>query len=79
MRRCECRVLALLWLLLLDRRLVMHLLEARMSHPSLGRLSEFKALLGCLLLLLLLLLDLLCRVCLLLEVGGRSRICRHTV
>ena len=57
----------------------MHLLEARMSHPSLGRLSEFKALLGCLLLLLLLLLDLLCRVCLLLEVGGRSRICRHTV
>ena len=77
MGRGESRVLALLRLLLLDRRLVMHLLEARMSHPSLGRLSEFKALLGCLLLLLL--LDLLCRVCLLLEVGGRSRVCRHTV
>ena len=56
---------------------MMHLLEARMGHPALGRLSEFKALLGCLLLLLL--LDLLCRVCLLLEVGGRSRVCRHTV
>ena len=53
---------------------MVHLLEARMGHPTLGWLGKFKALLGC-----LLLLDLLWRVCLLLEVGGRGRICRHTV